>query len=196
MTDRYEQQFMGGDEAVFREKHISRLFVALMAIPALFVFVMGIVAGIGAGPLAALIPIAVSLVVALVTLYFAAMRITVTPTHIEVRYGNLGPSIPIADLTSVEIEKLDTLTRLAFGPKWQGPGSWSYVPPGVRDGVRVKWKVGDKQRSALIGARDAAALASAIRRSQTGKAPRARVEDAVDEVHVEAKATQEKKAKA
>jgi hypothetical protein len=195
MTDRYEQEFMGGDDAVFREKHISRLFVALMAIPALFVFVMGIVAGIGAGPIAALIPIAVSLVVALVTLYFAAMRITVTPTNIEVRYGNLGPSIPIASLTSVQIEKLDTLTRLAFGPKWQGPGKWSYVPPGVRDGVRVKWSENGKERSALIGARDAGALARAIEQSRTGKAPRARVEATEDEAEVEAEARAKKKAR-
>jgi hypothetical protein len=195
MTDRYEQEFMGGDEAVFREKHLSRLFVAFMAIPALFALAIAVVAGIGAGPLAALAPLFSVLVITLATLYFAAMRITVTPTHVEVRYGNLGPSIPIAALTSVEIEKLDTLTRLAFGPKWQGPGKWSYVPPGVRDAVRVKWSENGKERSALIGARDAAALARAIERSRAGKAPSARVETA-DEVEADEQARAKKKARA
>jgi hypothetical protein len=175
--DRYEQRFMGGDEATFREKHVSRVFVALMAVPALAALVLAIFTAIAAGPVAAIAPAVAALFVTLVTLYFAAMRITVTPTHIEIRYGTMGPSIPISAVTSVTEGELDALTRLAFGPKWQGPRRWSYVPPGVRRAVRVEWDDAGKKAWAQIGASDAPALARAIERARQGKSPAVRVED-------------------
>lgn len=57
---------------------------------------------------------------------------------------------------------------LPFGPKWEGPGAWRYIPPGVGEGVRVRWMEGQRKRTALIGARDAAALAAAIERARAG----------------------------
>jgi hypothetical protein len=179
---------MGGDEAIHHEKHVSRLFFGLMMMPALFALAVAAWVAFTEGPLPALVGLLSFLIVTLSALYFAVMRITVTPTHVQVRYGNMGKSIPLAAITKAEVEKLDGLSRVAFGAKWEGPGRWRYVPPGVEEGVRVTWSEGGKPRSSLIGARDAPALLHAIERARAGTATsaRVRVDAGEDEAEVEA----------
>jgi hypothetical protein len=169
VSDRYEAQFMDGEHAFFREKHVARWFAAMMCIQAAVIAIIGLlVAATGPVGAAGLPALVAAVLVALGGLYFAVMRVAVTPTTIEVRYGNLGPSIPVDALTSCEVVKLDVLSRIAFGPKWEGPGAWRYIPPGVGEGVRVRWTEGKRKRTALIGARDAVALAAAIERARAG----------------------------
>jgi hypothetical protein len=85
--------------------------------------VLAIFALVTAGVLPALGPMigAVSMLVA--ALYFAVMRVNVTPQSVEIRYGNLRPSIPVTAITSTEVVSLDAISKLAVGIEWEGPGS-------------------------------------------------------------------------
>lgn len=159
---------MHGDDARFREKHVTRWFVVAMAIPGMLMLALAIFALVTAGVLPALGPMIGAASMLIASLYFAVMRVNVTSTSVEIRYGNLGPSIPIAAITSTEVVALDAISKLAFGIKWEGSGQWRYIPPGVGQAVRVAWTDGGKSKTALIGAKDAAALAGAIEGVRTG----------------------------
>jgi hypothetical protein len=184
MADRYEREFMHGGDARYREKHVTRWLVAALGIPGSLMLALAIFALVTAGVLPALGPMigAVSMLVA--ALYFAVMRVNVTPASVEIRYGNLGPSIPVAAIASTEVVTLDAISRLAFGIKWEGPGAWRYIPPGVTHAVRVAWSDGVKKKTALIGAKDAVALARAIEEAR-GTGVRVDVGAATEEEEIE-----------
>ena len=163
---------MDGEHARYHEKYVSKGFVAFMAIPALFATALGVSILLTPAWPAALAPFLAAGIVALTTLFFSAMRTTVTRTTLAVQYGTLGPTVPLAAIESAEIATLGMLERLAFGPKYRGPDGWSYISPGQTRGVRVRWRDGEKVRQILVGARDADALLAAIEAGRSGDAHR------------------------
>lgn len=184
MGDDYERDYMGGDEAVYREKHVSKLFSALLAVPALVaaagcitVALQGDFAGaaaLGVGALGA----------GTAGIFFSVMRTTVTATELSVQYGMIGPTIELSSVQSVEVITLSAMTRLAIGPKiW--PEGWRYVFPGATQGVRVVYRDGKRTKTITIAAEDAAALASAIRQSSETVGMQVRVSEESSEEVVE-----------
>ena len=194
-ADDYEARFMSEGEVLLRERHVSRVYAGLMAIPALGAIAgaLAILIAPDAPAAAALVPLFVGGTVAGAGLFFAVMRTTVTTQYLNVQYGLLGPSIPIAAIESHEVVELSPLSRLAFGPKLELDGSWRYIPPGVKGGVRVRWSEGGKERSCLSGAGDPEALSRALSRAREGRArggtTLARVELDEEQETLEAEAT-------
>ncbi len=188
-ADDYETEYMGGGDGVlFREKHVSRWFAGLMALPALVTLAAaGAVLFDPATPaIVALIPLAIGALVATAGVYFAVMRVTVSTETVRVQYGELGPSIDVAAITKHEVVELDALTRFAFGAKiW--PEGWRYTPPGVREGVRISWMDGASEKTCTVGASDARGLAAAIAeaRARSSATTGVRVEVEPEEVDEE-----------
>lgn len=164
---------MDGAHARYHEKHVSKGFVAFMAVPTLFAVGIGVSILFTPAWPAALGPFLAAGIVALTTLFFSAMRTTVTATELTVQYGTLGPRIPLAAIEHAEVVPLGALERLAFGPKYRGSDGWSYISPGQTHGVRVRWRDGKKGGQVLVGARDANALLAAIEEGRAGRARRA-----------------------
>ena len=174
--DDYERRFMDAGEALYREKHVARLFTGILMFFGLLPLFVGVATTFTAAPwFAALGPIAVSALILLIALYFAVMRTTVTHEHVTVAYGTLGEKIPIASITDCKREGM-----IGMGPKY-GPGGWRYAPLGTTDGVRVSWTRNGKTKSCYIGASDADALARAIDRARA----RVRVDPARSEALAE-----------
>lgn len=182
MGDDYERDYMGGDEAVYREKHVSKLFTALLALPALLTAGASIAFAVQ-GDFAAAGSMAVgALGAGTAGIFFSVMRTTVTATELSVQYGMIGPTVELASVQSVEVVTLSAMTRLAIGPKiW--PEGWRFVFPGATHGVRVVYREGKRTKTITIAAEDAETLAAAIRQSSEVVGMQVRVStDAEEEV--------------
>ena len=186
--DSYETEFMGGDDALFREKHVSRIFAGLMALPAL----AGVAGAVSlaldpnGGLLFALIPLMSGAAIASAGLFFSVMRTVVTNEHVTVQYGMLGPTIDVAAITDCEVVTLAAASRLMFGAKiW--PEGWRYIPPGAKSGVRIRFRGARGETTCTIGATDAAGLAAAIReaRGRTASTSGVRVDAALEQEYEE-----------
>jgi len=163
MSDDYEAKYMDPSGAIYREKHVARIFTAIFGAFALALAALGIWTIFTASIAGGLVPIAVAAIVALIALYFAVMRTTVTRRHIAIQYGTIGTDIPIDAITNVKLEEM-----IGTGPKW-APGGWLYAPLGTTRGVRITWSEEGKTKTCYIGASDADALASAIAEARTRK---------------------------
>jgi hypothetical protein len=154
MADDYEQKFMQGGAAVYAERHVARVFTALMAIPALMAFLAGIMILLSprAPAAAAIAPFFASAVVAFSALFWAVMRITVTADKLHVDYGMLGVKIPLSAIKSCALS-----AQLGTGAKWS-PGGWRYGPLGTTRGISVEWSEGGATKRCYIGSRDPEAL--------------------------------------
>jgi len=174
MGDRYDAEYMGGDDALYREKHVSRGMAALLGIPAV-VSAGGAIAALTVPVIGAAVAGGVAALMAgAAAVYLSVMRLTVTEDELSVQYGTMGPRIPVANVTGTELVALDALTRIAVGVKWDGK-EWRYIPPGVKDGVRVRFLDEGKEKTCLIGAEDAPALARAIAAARRGQRTGVRV---------------------
>lgn len=180
MGDDYERDYMDGDGAVYREKHVSKLFSALMLLPALGAAVGGIAAAVQ-GDFAAAGALAVGAVGAgTAGVFFSVMRTIVTPTELRVQYGTLGPTVELSSIRSVEVVRLNAMTRLAIGPKiW--PEGWRYVFPGATHGVRIVFQDGKRTKTITIAADDPEALAAAIHQSSATVGMQVRVETSTEQ---------------
>lgn len=180
MGDDYERDYMDGDGAVYREKHVSKLFSALMLLPALAAAAGGIAAAVqgdfaGAGALAV-----GALGAGTAGVFFSVMRTIVTPSELRVQYGMLGPTVELSSIRSVEVVRLNAMTRLAIGPKiW--PEGWRYVFPGATHGVRVVYQDGKRTKTITIAADDPEALAAAIHQSSATVGMQVRVETSTEQ---------------
>jgi hypothetical protein len=159
-ADDYEKKFMQGGDAVYRERHVARIFTALMAIPALVAFGTGIAILFSektpAG--AAIAPFFASAVVALTALFWAVMRITVTKDTLRVDYGMLGVEIPLTAITACKLD-----AQIGAGAKW-APGGWRYAPLGTTRGISVTWTERGKTKHCYIGSNDPEALLRSVHR--------------------------------
>ncbi len=180
MGDDYERDYMDGDGAMYREKHVSKLFSALMLLPALAAAAGGIAAAVqgdfaGAGALAV-----GALGAGTAGVFFSVMRTIVTPSELRVQYGTLGPTVELSSIRSVEVVRLNAMTRLAIGPKiW--PEGWRYVFPGATHGVRVVYQDGKRTKTITIAADDPEALAAAIHQSSATVGMQVRVETSTEQ---------------
>ncbi len=157
----YETDYMDGESAVFREKHVSKIFAALLGIPSLVTAVAGVVLAVQGEMAGAAAMAAGAVATSGAALYFAAMRVLVTDTELRVQYGTIGPTIALSDIESVEVITLDALTRLAVGPKiW--PDGWRYIYPGATRGVRVRFRRGRSIKTCVVAAKDPEGLAAAL----------------------------------
>src|SRR5690606_12007442 len=107
-------------------------------------------------------------ILALVWLFFAVLRVTVSQGSLQVQYGLFGPTIPIAAVESAVPVSYDWKRLGGWGIRRSIEGTWIFNMPG--DGgraVQVTWHdARGKQRVTLIGSRRAEQLAQSIREAR------------------------------
>lgn len=102
---------------------------------------------------------------ALAWITFAIMRVTVTPSHLDVKYGPFGPHIPIAAITAIEATRYHWSSWGGWGIRRKlGTGEVLYAMPG--DGgnaIRVAWTdaKGHTHR-AVVGVRTPSEIVEAV----------------------------------
>lgn len=129
---------------------------------AMFGFVALVVALSASGP--AQILFALALLVP-IWLMFAIVRVTVTPSHLDVKYGPFGPRIPLAQIDSVEPTRYHWSSWGGWGIRRKlGTGEVLYAMPGDQGhGVRVRWTPPDgRQHSAVVGVREPSTIVDAV----------------------------------
>lgn len=98
-------------------------------------------------------------------LMFAIVRVTVTPSHLDVKYGPFGPRIPLAQIDSVEPTRYHWSSWGGWGIRRKlGTGEVLYAMPGDQGhGVRVRWTPPDgRQHSAVVGVREPSTIVDAV----------------------------------
>lgn len=165
LPDLYERKYMEDAGVVlFRDK--SR---APWPLHAIFLVAMTTVtvAAVTAGAAFALLFSLPTL--ALVWLFFAVLRVTVSEGAVNVQYGLFGPKIPIAAIESAEPITYDWKKFGGWGIRRSLDGAWIYNMPG--DGghaVRIVWRdAKGRRRDTLVGSRRSAQLAAMIGRART-----------------------------
>lgn len=164
LPDLYERKYMEGEGVVlFRDK--SR---APWPLHAIFLVVMATmtVASVTAGAAFALLFSLPTL--ALVWLFFAVLRVTVSEGAVNVQYGLFGPKIPVAAIESAEPVTYDWKKFGGWGIRRGRDGAWIYNMPG--DGghaARILWRdARGRRRVTLIGSRRSSQLAAQIGRAR------------------------------
>lgn len=131
-NDEYARKYMGGEDVRFLDKVKAPWWLnALVLVPG----VAGVIATIATGePLGAAVVSGVTFVSwALLT----ALRVTVTNTHLHVQYGLFGPSVPLADIVTVDVVDYDAKGYGGWGLRRGSGGRKAYSLPG-RGGKSVK----------------------------------------------------------
>ncbi|NVB42928.1 hypothetical protein G6O69_34220 [Pseudenhygromyxa sp. WMMC2535] len=106
--------------------------------------------------------------VLLLSLFFAVLRIKVTPEFIDVHYGLLGPKIPLEAIETVEAVTHGRDSWLRWGISPLSRGEWLYSIAGDEGrAVKIVWRdAGGRRRTHYLGSPDHQALASSIRAAQ------------------------------
>ncbi len=145
--------------------------LALLLVPALVPLIILALVGSGGGPpppAAALVVLVVSpVVLASLALLLRVLQVSVTTTHVHVKYGLWGPRVPVGDIVRCAAVRYD----------WKEYGGWG-IRRG-RDGTTVYNMMGDGghateivrrdgavERRILVGTKDADALVAAIERAR------------------------------
>ena len=162
--DLYERKYMEGEGVVLvRDK--SRAPWPLHAI-VLVAMATVTVTSVTAGAAFALLFSLPTL--AIVWLFFAVLRVTVSERADNVHSGLFGPKIPSAAIESAEPVTYDWKKFGGWGIRRSRDGAWIYNMPG--DGghaVRIVWRdAKGRRRDTLIGSRHSAQLAAQIRRAR------------------------------
>lgn len=117
---------------------------------------------------------------ALAWITFAIMRVTVTSSHLDVKYGLFGPHIPIASITAIEATRYHWSSWGGWGIRRKlGTGEVLYAMPG--DGgnaIRVAWTdAKGRTHRAVIGVRTPSEIVEAVEavRARTPAPPDASV---------------------
>lgn len=164
LPDPYERTYMAGEGTVlYRDK--SR---APWALHALFGVAAAVVIGANAFTgqwlaLAFALP-----VMAIVWLFLAVLRVTVSQGSVQVQYGLFGPTIPIAAIESATPVSYDWKRFGGWGIRRSIEGTWIYNMPG--DGgraVQIDWRdARGRKRVTLVGSRRAEQLAQSIKEAR------------------------------
>lgn len=169
--DDYESQYMGGGEALFRDRRgIPRWMHLLFALPALVEVVTG-VALLASGNGVGLVNLGILLPLLLLWTLFLYLRITLTPETLHVQYGLFGPKIPVSQIRSVDVGKYDWKKFGGWGIR-RGREGWAYsTPGGTNECVTIHW-VDDKGKpvQTTITTDEAEALARLLRERIAGAA--------------------------
>lgn len=128
--DSYEAQYMGGGEALFRERRgMPKWMHALFLVPLLLQLGVGIsllASGIATG----LVNLVFVPLLALVWVLFLYLRVTVAKDALHIQYGLFGPSIPLERIQSVEVGKYDWIRFGGYGIRRRLGGGVAYSTPG------------------------------------------------------------------
>jgi hypothetical protein len=160
--DHYQEQCMGGDAAVVLHVKTRSNWQApaLAGAAALFVIVwcaMHINLGLGLG-------LSLGGFIMLLGLFFGVLRVKITPEHVDIHYGMIGPKIPLTAIERIEPVQHDYSSFLRWGISPIGRGEWLYAVAGDQGrAVKIVWRSpSGKRRVHYIGSPDHEALASAI----------------------------------
>ena len=175
--DDYESKYMGGGEALAR----SRVgwpwwFHAILGASSAFLIFSAIAA-------ASLIPLVSLPILAIVWLLFMYLRVTVTPEHVHVQLGLLGPKIPIAKLIDAKAEAYQPLQYGGWGIRLGRDGSWAYSMAGAGGrGVRLTYESEDGARKEVfVSTPDPEAILAGIAKARAGAGVRVAEETRVEE---------------
>lgn len=172
--DAYEAEYMQGDDALHREK---------LTFPTWFRWFLGLaVAGVpgfalaqalAAGDMTAVAILAAAVPVMLFfVLMLSALRVTVTPDHVRVQYGPIGPKIPIERIEHCEAEDYELWRYGGYGIRYSViEGAWCYNMVGDNGkAVRIHYRTeSGALRKVLVASRHHHALADAINRARIAK---------------------------
>jgi len=167
--DRYEAKYMTDNEpALFRSKARSSWQAPAFTVAVSLYFIIWFAAH-GQWPLG----LALAAGTMIVGLYFAVMRVKVSPTSVEVRYGGLGPTIPLSAIESAEPVVHPHSGLLRWGITVNRKGERLYVVAGdAGRAVRIVWRTPRGQRRVhIIGSREPQRFADAIQRARSGILP-------------------------
>lgn len=187
-ADDYEREHMRIDGPVrFRDRHSSKLGFAMAA--GLPVVIGGMVAFELSWGVVAFMSVVGALGVA-VDLALSSYRVVLTSQTLHVQHGLRHERIPVAAIDTVAVAPHRMGDRL-FG---RGPYEQSldgsvrrYRKEGMRETVRVEWRLHGRRRTTIIGTDRPEELAGALRRARR-TAPRIRVADGMTEALEEVEA--------
>ena len=194
---------MSGDAVVrHRDKRISHVMTAILAVPALFTLAFTVFLGFAnstaARPLpAAALPFVLAALVAfsgmfaLLALTFAVLRTVVTDQELIVKYGAWGPRIALDAITSCKVVEYQWTRFGGWGIRRGAGGVWAYVPgPGSGDVVEIAYTEGGKEKRIQVGAKDPRMLAAEIQRARQARTS-LRIDTADDDAEALAEAERE-----
>lgn len=170
--DLYEAKYMTDKEpALFRSKARSSWQAPAFTVALSLYFIIWCAAH-GQWPLG----LALAAGTMITGLYFAVMRVKVSRTSVEIRYGSLGPTIPLAAIESAEPVVHAHRGLLRWGVTVNRKGERLYVVAGdAGNAVRIAWRTPrGRRRVHVIGSREPQQFAAAIQRARSGILPPAR----------------------
>jgi hypothetical protein len=165
LPDPYERQYMKGEGLVlYRDKMVAgRTFNLVMGAIVALSTIQAALTGTWLG-LLTLLPI-----LAIGWVLFGVLRVVVSEGNVTIRYGLLGPTIPVHAIESAQAIEYKWAVFGGWGIR-RGPEGWMYnmIGDGGR-AVKIVWTdAKGKRRVTYVGTRTADDLAAAI-----GKARRA-----------------------
>ena len=171
--DDFEAQMASGRTILHRQKLASpRIFHPLMFIAFLAaLFILGPNA-IAEGTLQAWLGLGWILgVVSFIWSMFYALRTTVTPEKVNIKFGLLGPSIPIDKIVHCEAEEYWALKYGGYGVRYAPwNGTWAFNMLGDKGkAVRIHYKTLFGVRKVVVSSLHPNVLADAINQARVAK---------------------------
>ena len=170
VPDVYEREYMPGSGTVlYRDKTRSPWQLhAIFGAIAMMVVISTIVAPGGWLGAALTLPL-----LALVSLLFSVLRVTVSEGRVNVQLGVFGPNIPIPAIESAEHVEYDWKQFGGWGIRVNRKGEWMYNLPG--DGghaVKIVWRDKKGRRKVTyVASRHAAQVTAAIDQARRALPP-------------------------
>jgi len=129
--DTYEAKYMGGAEALFRDRRgMPRWMHALFLLPLLLQLAIGVTL-LALGIPSGLVNLAFVPLLAFMWMLFLFLRITVTKEALHVQYGVFGPKVPLERIEAVEVGTYDWVAHGGFGiRRSRARGGTAYSTPG------------------------------------------------------------------
>ena len=120
-------------------------------------------------------PLVIAAFVAALWLFLLFLRVTVTRSHVQVRFGFIGPKLPIGSVRDVQVEHYDWTRYGGWGIRRDDDGSYAYSVPGCGGrGVRITYAMKDGlERTVFVSSDRPEELVAAI---DAARIPPVRVE--------------------
>jgi hypothetical protein len=166
-----------GARVVWRDKVVSRLMAALLAIPGLMTIGIGVLIALANAtsrkPVpAAAVPFVIAAIAGLgvslcvLGVVFGVLRTVVTERAVHVKYGLWGPTIVVESIRSCRVVDYDWKRFGGWGIR-RGPGGvWAYVPSSPGNVVEIVYLDGNAERRVLVGAANAEETVRRIERQR------------------------------
>jgi hypothetical protein len=199
IPDEYEAKYMAGEGVFYRDKiKVPGKFLLILALPLVIQLLTIVALSLTGQPIIGVLigmPIT-AVVLAIVTLLFAVLRVTVTRKEVIVQYGLFGPRIPLESIRDARAVEYDWKTYGGWGIRRGLDGSWAYNMMGdAGRAVRLEWTdARGKKQVTLVASPSPDALARAIQEARVAARPNIRVAPAPDLAEFEAEAEAEAEA--